>query len=42
MSQRSMTIATEDIRFQERAVDVFEAQRTPMEIKQDFSQTEMS
>jgi hypothetical protein len=31
-----------DIRFQEKDVDVFEAQRTPIESEQDFQQTEMS
>jgi hypothetical protein len=35
-------VSTEDIRFQESAVDVFEAQRMPMEKDSDFHLTEMS
>jgi transposase InsO family protein len=35
-------VSTEDIRFQEAAVDVFEAQRTPTERDSDFHQTERS
>jgi hypothetical protein len=36
------SVSTEDIRFQDSAVDVFEAQWTPIEREPDFQQTERS